>query len=147
MGALTVRAYVRHGGLHPDDGYARVLADAADRAQRAELYVAELDGRVVGTVTVAEHGRPYAEVSSPEELEFRMLAVDPEVGGRGIGTQLVRFVVAEARRRGRARVVISVVRGNEGAEQLYRRLGFVREPERDWEPVPGVFLQVSTLDV
>jgi hypothetical protein len=44
-------------------------------------------------------------------------------------------------------VVISVVRGNEGAEQLYRRLGFVREPDRDWEPVPGVFLQVSTLDV
>jgi len=26
------------------------------------------------------------------------------------------------------------------AHRLYRRLGFVRVPERDWEPVPGVVL-------
>lgn len=147
VGALTVRAYTHEGGMHPEDRYARVLADAADRAERAELYVAELDGRIVGTVTVAEHGTPYAEISQPGELEFRMLAVDPEVGGRRIGTALVEFVAEEARRRGHQRVVISVVRGNAAAEHLYQRLGFQRVPARDWEPVPGVFLQVSTLDV
>lgn len=147
VGALTVRAYTHDGGLHPEDRYALILADAADRAARAELYVAELDGRIVGTVTVAEHGTPYAEISQPGELEFRMLAVDPEAAGRRIGSALVEFVADEARRRGRRCVVISVVRGNAAAEHLYGRLGFVRVPSRDWEPVPGVFLQVSTLDV
>ena len=26
------------------------------------------------------------------------------------------------------------------AHRVYERLGFVRAPERDWEPVPGVHL-------
>jgi hypothetical protein len=26
------------------------------------------------------------------------------------------------------------------AQAIYARLGFVRRPERDWEPVPGVHL-------
>ena len=147
VGALTVRAYTHDGGMSPEDRYARILADAEDRAERAELYIAELAGRIVGTVTVAEHGTPYAEISQSGELEFRMLAVDPEMSGRGIGSALVEFVAGEARRRGHQRVVISVVRGNASAEHLYERLGFVRVPARDWEPVPGVFLQVSTLAV
>ena len=147
VGALTVQAYTHDGGMSAEDRYARILADAEDRAKRAELYVAELDGHLVGTVTVAEHGTPYAEVSQPGELEFRMLAVDPEVSGQGIGSALVEFVAGEARGRGHQRVVISVVRGNAAAEHLYERLRFVRVPTRDWEPVPGVVLQVSTLDV
>jgi hypothetical protein len=33
------------------------------------------------------------------------------------------------------------------AHRLYARLGFVRVPERDWEPVPGVQLLGFRLDL
>jgi hypothetical protein len=33
------------------------------------------------------------------------------------------------------------------AHAVYRRLGFVREPERDWSPIPGVDLVAFALDL
>jgi hypothetical protein len=35
----------------------------------------------------------------------------------------------------------------EPAHRLYQRLGFVRCPERDWSPLPGVELVVYRLDL
>ena len=35
----------------------------------------------------------------------------------------------------------------ETAHRIYRRLGFTRLPERDWEPVPVVRLLAFTLDL
>jgi hypothetical protein len=34
-----------------------------------------------------------------------------------------------------------------GSHRLYERLGLVREPSRDWTPVPGVDLLCYVLDV
>jgi hypothetical protein len=33
------------------------------------------------------------------------------------------------------------------AHRLYQRLGFLRLPERDWSPVPGVVLLVYVRDL
>ncbi|QFZ24806.1 GNAT family N-acetyltransferase [Saccharothrix syringae] len=139
-GAVTVAAYRadRHVESHTG-GYADVLADAGTRARQAELLVAvDADGAVLGTVTIARPGTPYAEVSRPGEVEFRMLAVDPPARGRGVGEALVRAAIARARELGARRLVMSSSERMVPAHRLYLRMGFRRLPERDWHPVPGL---------
>ncbi|HEY5030925.1 MAG TPA: GNAT family N-acetyltransferase [Actinomycetes bacterium] len=145
VGALTIEAYSAGGVLVADDDYATVLADADGRAAVAEVYVLVDDaGSLVGTVTLSPHGTPYAQVSRPGELEFRMLAVDPKAGGQGYGTRLVAFCAERGRARGFAALVICVIESNTSALRLYDRLGFLRQPDRDKDAGPGVHLLTLT---
>ena len=45
------------------------------------------------------------------------------------------------------RLVLSTQSGMHAAHRIYRRLGFVRTPERDWEPVPGLGLLTYALEL
>jgi ribosomal protein S18 acetylase RimI-like enzyme len=142
VGAMTVDAYHADGVIDgPTGGYADVLGDAVSRARDAELLIAiDTDGALLGTVTVALPGTPYAEISREGELEFRMLAVTPAARGRGVGKELVRAVICRACELGLPGVVLSSSTQMLTAHRLYRRLGFQRLPERDWSPLPGVDL-------
>ncbi|MEV4626042.1 GNAT family N-acetyltransferase [Micromonospora sp. NPDC049523] len=146
---LTVAAYRASGQLNSEHDYAKTLNDVAGRAAEGELLVA-VDTRtdtVVGAVLFVLPGTPYAEVSTPGEAEFRMLAVDPEAQGRGVGELLARTCVARAAELGFGAVVICVRDFVVGAQRLYARLGFVRIPERDWAPAAGVDLLALRLEL
>jgi ribosomal protein S18 acetylase RimI-like enzyme len=141
VGAITVEAYRVDGFLEGTEDYADTLADAAARFQAADLLVAvDASGEVLGSVTVVRPGTPYAEVSEPGELEFRMLSVAASARGRGVGDALVRAVIDQARAIGVERVVLSSSEKMLAAHRLYRRLGFTRLPDRDWAPLPGLNL-------
>jgi ribosomal protein S18 acetylase RimI-like enzyme len=138
-GALTAEAYLADRLLDEDDEYEAQLRDAARRAREAMLLVATVpcedsDGSetVVGTVTLAPYGTDYAEVAEPGELEVRMLAVAPRARGRGIAEALMRAALGFAVASGARRVVLSTLDSMVTAHRLYARLGFVREPARDW---------------
>jgi GNAT superfamily N-acetyltransferase len=136
-GALTERAYRAYGyfdnGIAP--GYAVELADARPRAAAAELWVAvDADDNLLGTVTVCHPGTEYAEISRPGELEFRMLAVDPDAAGRGIGGALIQSVLDRARDLGIRRVVLCTQDRMTSVHKIYERHGFTRLPNRDWDP-------------
>jgi ribosomal-protein-alanine N-acetyltransferase len=60
-----------------------------------------------------------------DEAQILNLAVHPDHRGRGMGRQLVEFVIAEAEAAGIGTVTLEVGRENEAARSLYRRLGFV----------------------
>jgi len=137
---LCVAAYLPF--VAGDHHYLAVLRDVARRASEAQLLVAAdpNDGRVLGTVTLVPDGGPLGEIAGPYEAEFRMLAVDPAAQGRGVGTALLRRVLDDSRRRGSEGVVCSSLPEMRAAHRIYRRLGFRREPDRDWSPVPGVDL-------
>ncbi|WP_431974148.1 GNAT family N-acetyltransferase [Micromonospora haikouensis] len=140
---LTVAAYEADGQLKGEHGYGVVLADVATRAESGEVLVAvdAATGELLGSVTFVLPGTPYAELSGPGEAEFRMLAVDPAAQGRGVGAALVEACLSRAAALGCSAVVICVRGGlAEAAHRLYERLGFVRTPERDWSPLPGVDL-------
>ncbi|WP_414941417.1 GNAT family N-acetyltransferase [Amycolatopsis sp. cmx-11-51] len=148
VGELTLAAYAAERGLVEGVGYAAELVDAAKRAKQAELLVAvDGDGTLVGTVTIARPGTPFAELSREGELEFRMLGVLPSATGRGIGEALTRAVVTRARELDVDRVVLCSLVTMARAHRLYERLGFVRMPERDWEPHPGVSLIAYRLEL
>jgi ribosomal protein S18 acetylase RimI-like enzyme len=153
VAALTVDAYASDGQLAVEVGYDRMLADVPARAAAAEVLVAEIDegaGRrrnIVGTVAFVLPGSPYAELCGPGEAEFRMLAVDPKAQRRGVGAALVRACVARAHDVGARAIVICTRDFTVTAHRLYERLGFVRTPERDWTPLPGVDLLAFRLDL
>ena len=139
VGELTVAAYAGFT-TGADDFYVAHLRDAAARDREAELWVAEVDGEVVGTVTIAPEGSPWRELGKPGEGEFRMLAVAPQARGRGVGEALVRHSLDRFRDAGHRRVVLCSLVDMTAAHRIYRRLGFERAPDLDWSPEEGVDL-------
>ncbi|MET8767475.1 GNAT family N-acetyltransferase [Streptomyces sp. NPDC004658] len=140
LGEITAQAYRGDGLLAFDESgwYLGELRDVAKRAAAADVLVAVRDGVLLGGVTFARSGGPMTDIAGPGEAEIRMLAVAPAARGQGAGQALVRACVGRARAtEGCVRVVLSTQRTMHAAHRLYARLGFVRAPERDWNPLPG----------
>jgi len=148
VGEVTVAAYADFT-RGPSDPYIAHLRDAAARAEQAELWLAEDEGEdggvLLGTVTVCPPGSAWREISRPGEGEFRMLAVAPPARGRGVGEALARFAIARFAAQGVHALVLSSLSTMHAAHRLYERLGFHRDAERDWSPVPGVELLAYVL--
>jgi len=138
-GALVAGVYLDEGWAVEGD-YADQLRDARRRAETADLLVAVDDGEVVATVTLALHGSPVAETCEPGEAEIRMLATSVKARGTGAATALVEECLRRARDRDCSAVRLSTQVPMHAAQRLYERLGFTREVDRDWSPVPGMQL-------
>ena len=104
--------------------------------------MAERGGRVVGSVTLAVAGEPFADIAQGDELEFRMLVVDPSVQRSGAGKAMVQAIIEHARALpGIHAVALTTGESWESAHGLYLKTGFVRAPERDWL-VPGTDIKL-----
>ena len=123
-----------------EDDYRERLHDVATRDAQAEVWVAVLDDEVVGVVTCCPPGSPWREIAREDEGEFRMLAVDPAAQGSGAGTALARLCEERAREDGATGMALSSLATMHAAHRIYARLGYEREPARDWSPVAGVEL-------
>ena len=127
--------------------YEAELRNVAGRATEATVLVAVEDGRVLGCVTLVEDPEsPWSESFRAGEAGIRMLAVAPDATGRGVGTALVDACVARARSLGMKRAVLHSTKDMEPAQRIYRRAGFVREPERDVF-LPGFHLLAYGLEL
>ncbi|MFL6051669.1 MAG: GNAT family N-acetyltransferase [Actinoallomurus sp.] len=145
IGELTAAVYVAAGYISPNGGYVHKLRDAAARAREAELVVAVRAGEAIGTVTYCPSDSTWAQLAGPGEAEFRMLAVNPMARGLGLGEALVRHCVGRAREDGCGTLRLSTEPVMHAAHRIYRRLGFVRTPDRDWSPEPGIDLLTYAL--
>jgi ribosomal protein S18 acetylase RimI-like enzyme len=100
------------GGRHGE--YRQELADVL-RRERARLLVAEVDGAVVGRITLE---------CADDDAELFGLVVDARRRRRGIGTTLLNAAEAEACRLGCRLVHLTVGKANDGALVLYERRGY-----------------------
>jgi ribosomal protein S18 acetylase RimI-like enzyme len=152
LGELTLAAYRADGWLDGDEAYAAQLRNARERARAPSTrLLAAVDARTerpLGSVTFVLPGSPLTEIARPDEAEFRMLGVDPAERGRGLARLMVQACVDRARAAGCRRLVLSTYAALPAAERLYGGFGFRRDPERDWEPEPGLALvaYVAELD-
>lgn len=145
-GKVTAAGYAADDLLNRPDGtedhYEPQLLDAAKRAVEADLMVAaDEPGTILGTVTWCPIGSPWRELAQRDDQgEFRMLSVSPDARQRGVARKLVDWCVERARREQLSEIVICSLELMKPAHALYDSFGFVRAPDLDWEPVPGVEL-------
>lgn len=144
VATLTVAAYEAYLA-GPQDPYLARLRDVATRSSEADVWVAEHEGVLAGTVTWCPLGSPWREIGRDDEGEFRMLAVAPAMQRRGVARVLVEHCFALAREAGMSGMVLSTLTEQAKAHPLYASLGFERAPDRDWSPVPGVDLLAYAL--
>jgi ribosomal protein S18 acetylase RimI-like enzyme len=88
-------------------------------AGNREIFVAELDGRPVGSVSVNEREE------YPGHLHLFALDVAQHLRRHGIGTRMIGYVEDESRARGLAGVYLEVSTDNVDARRLYETLGYV----------------------
>ncbi|MEU1319143.1 bifunctional helix-turn-helix transcriptional regulator/GNAT family N-acetyltransferase [Streptomyces tibetensis] len=104
---------------------ARIVADHAEThdPRRERTWIAELDGRPVGCVMCVRDDAPGA-------ARLRLLLVEPDARGLGIGDRLVGALVDFAREAGYREVVLWTNDILAAARRIYRRHGFVLVAEK-----------------
>jgi GNAT superfamily N-acetyltransferase len=97
---------------------ARIVADFAARhdPDREAAWIAELDGRRVGSVFCVDGGSRTAVL--------RVLLLDPAARGTGLGGRLVDTCLDHARKAGYTRMTLWTTDGLGAARNLYLRRGF-----------------------
>ena len=91
-----------------------------DDFEKDSIIVAELDGRVVGTIELAKAYKARFGFFGV----LRRFVVPPKYRERGIGEELIRYALEEARRLGCNAIELSVDPRNERAHKFYISLGF-----------------------
>ncbi len=117
-----------------------------DAAGRCRLFVAELEGEVVGVVGFAPPGAARKVVAGSGEAELSRLAVAAAARRQGVGRALAELCGAEARAAAAAALVLWSRPYQVEAHRLYESLGYRRAPERDAEDAEGRCL-VFALDM
>ncbi|MEW5422292.1 N-acetyltransferase family protein [Amorphus sp. 3PC139-8] len=84
------------------------------------LWIAELEGRIVGTVQLDTDTPP----NQPHRAEVTKLLVHPDVRRRGIARELMAALIDHASPLGRTLLTLDT-RTGDAAEPLYTSLGFV----------------------
>ena len=108
----------------------RFTADvwASRVAGEGATFIAEDDGRPVGTVAVIPEDRP-------RTAHLVGMWVDPRARGQGIARRLIDAVVTWACERGMRHLELWVAENNDGALALYEKTGFSLTGER--QPLPS----------
>ena len=99
----------------PSHDHLTAMVDSEDTV----LYVARVDGRILGSLTLALYRIPTGTKAWIEDV-----VVDAEARGPGVGELLNRAALDEARARGAKDVSLTSRPSREAANRLYRRIGF-----------------------
>ena len=99
----------------PTRDHLAAMVDSEDTV----LYVARVDGRILGSLTLAFYRIPTGTKAWIEDV-----VVDAEARGHGVGELLNRAALDEARARGAKDVSLTSRPSREAANRLYRRIGF-----------------------
>ena len=128
--AFTV--YRKH---YTEDAFA-VVTPGTDvilgRFEEGPQWVAEIDGDVVGTVSLT---------TEPEGLYVRSMAVSPNAQGRGIGHKLLKAVDEHANATEFERIFLYTTYFVPGAKEMYAKHGYewVRDTTaEEWYGTPGL---------
>ena len=111
------------------DGVLEVEGESFSNPWTRDMYVWELQNRSVCHIFIVR--TPECRVAGFcacwlvfDEVHINNVAIRPAYRGLGMGTALLRHVLAEGRRLGARRATLEVRESNAGARRLYERLGF-----------------------
>lgn len=135
--SVIARANEGHRGAVRDGLFEAYLASALDVAARLEagqVLVAEVDGRIVGTITfytdANDEGMPSRFPSNTAGI--RATAVDPSARGQGLGRALVDACIQRAADAGLSSIALHTADFMVAAVAVYEKADFRRAPEYDY---------------
>ena len=105
-----------------ESGYASFLGRALDSPDDC-VFVAERDGDIVGYVFAALEPLSWKELRGPAGFVHDIVVAD-EARRSGVGTKLMQTAIDWLRERDAPRVILWSAAPNEGAQALFRRMGF-----------------------
>lgn len=123
ISALLLAAFAEFEPLYTPTAFSATTPpkeQIVDRFGEGPIWVAELEGAIVGTVSV---------VPRSTELYIRSMAVTPGARGQSVGARLLDVVEAFAVEKGHRRLVLNTTPFLLAALQLYERRGFRRTGE------------------
>lgn len=137
---LLKDVYVVEGYTAPE--FAEKAFAFSEVLRRGELYVARkaASGEIAGMVILGSPENYARQVAQPGEAEIQLLAVKKECRGAGLGARLVDACLKRAKSLKYGRVVLSTQPTMNAAQKTYERLGFERNPARDWSAQGKSFL-------
>ena len=114
--------------------YKASIFEAIDTPNTIARFVAELEGRVVGSVFVygsseEAYGNPALQIHNPI---IRLLGVSREARGRGVATELIRASVKLAKGAGAESLHLHTSDMMDSAIRLYERLRFERAYDKEF---------------
>ena len=144
------RVIAMHGVLYAeeygfDHGFEAYVAETVAefgtlaRPGRDRLWVAELDGRLVGSIAIL--GR------EDGAAQLRWFLVDPETRGQGLGRRLIDESLAFCRAAGYRSVYLWTVTGLDAAARLYVAAGFRKTETKPPALLWGVHLAEERYDL
>jgi ribosomal protein S18 acetylase RimI-like enzyme len=119
-----------------------IVAKASGLSDAGEVIVAEADGRLAGAVAYVGPGVAKASFFDPAWPVIRMLVVDPECRGKGIGRALTDECLVRARRDRADVIALHTSPIMSVALPMYLRMGFAKV--HDAPPLFGVPYAVYT---
>jgi ribosomal protein S18 acetylase RimI-like enzyme len=131
VGDLLEQVYILEGFV--PESARPMLRNVEAIARSGSLLIATDQEHVVqGSVLLVRHGSTLAQMAREREGECRLLAVAPSMRRRGVGALLMTECVARGQQARFNQIVLSTQPSMDSAQRLYERLGFAREPGRDW---------------
>lgn len=143
LGKLMVRVYSQLEGFPSpaeQPAYYTMLANIGDLTLRpgAELLVAvspddKLTGGLVYFKDMKHYGSGGSATRETNAAGFRLLAVDAEYQGQGIGKMLVRECILKSKNLGLEQLILHTTQSMKTAWKMYEGLGFTRSADLDFE--------------
>jgi len=97
-----------------------------ERVSRSVCFVAELDGRIVGTINYhpREKARGCPWYERPEVAKLSQMGVEPELQGHGLGRLLMDYAEAAARTDGAQELAMDTAESAHHLIEWYTRRGY-----------------------
>jgi len=131
--------YEQYKSLVPKDHWNALkstLSSDNDLRKGVEIFVAEIDRKIAGSIVLFPGKMKAYEwaTDAPDYPEIRMLAVDKEWRGKGLGRALIQHCMERASKQGYKEVGLHTAEFMTSAISLYTKMNFEHMPELDFEP-------------
>ncbi len=150
--ALLLRdSYQQYQIFIPSERWKAYLEDIMDvpgRLGESDLIVAEIDDLLAGCVTLyLDAAKSFPKDWPAGWAVARLLAVHPDFRGKGIGHALMEECIRRCRKAGIKTIGLHTTEIMQVARGMYERMGFVRVPEHDFHPAPGITVMAYRLQL